>query len=103
MEKYPRFITIEIMDICNLRCSHCFIENWDNHDGFMKYDFFEKIVERLSETIKHAQSFDFSCVEALFHKRLFDMFDSVKSINPNMYLHVNTNGMLLTKEKIQKL
>ena len=69
----------------------------------MKYDYFEKLVESLSDMIKHAQSCDFSCVEALFHKRLFDMFDLVRSINPNIYLHINTNGMLLTEDKIQKL
>jgi MoaA/NifB/PqqE/SkfB family radical SAM enzyme len=103
LSNYPKFINVEIMDICNLKCSHCYIENWDNHDGFMDYNLFEKLIERLSEMLKHAQSFDCSSVEGLFHKSIFDMFDLVKKINPDIFLHVNTNGTLFTDEKIYKL
>ena len=82
---YPKFINVEIMDICNLKCSHCYIENWDNHDGFMDYNLFEKLIERLSDMLKHAQSFDCSSVEGLFHKSIFDMFDF--SVTPCIFIH----------------
>ena len=103
LKKYPKFITIETMDICNLRCSHCFIENWEDHDGFMKYESFVKLVHRMTDIIKNTESLDFSSVEALFHKRVFDMFDLVRKVNPDIFLHLNTNGMLFTDEKIYKL
>ena len=90
MKKYPKFITIETMDICNLRCSHCFIENWEEHSGFMKYESFEKLVYRMTDMIKNTESLDFSSVEALFHKRVFDMFDLVRKINPDIARDIDT-------------
>jgi len=101
---YPSAITIEIMDICNLRCRHCFLQFQSNpRPGFMGYNLFEKLIGRISPLIKRASQVNFSSVEALFHPRIFDMIDLVRKQNKNITFRINTNGMLLDENRIDNL
>lgn len=104
--QYPSQITIEIMDICNLKCSHCYLQSQVKSSpsrGFMDYDFFEQIIKRISPLIKRAYHVNFLSVESLFHKRIFDMIDLVRKQNRNVGMSIITNGMLLDEKKIDRL
>ena len=102
---YPSGITIEIMDICNLKCRHCYLQFQSdcNPRGFIDYGFFERIIGRISPLIKRARSVHFYSVEALFHKRIFDMIDLVMKQNKYISISIGTNGMLLDESRIDNL
>jgi MoaA/NifB/PqqE/SkfB family radical SAM enzyme len=102
--RYPSMITIEVMDTCNLKCSHCYLQaRPSSNKGFMAYDFFEKIVQRLSPVIKRARVVAFSSTEALLHKRIFDMMDLVRERDRYIDIGLDTNGMLLDENRIYNL
>ena len=101
---YPPAITIEIMNICNLKCRHCYRQFQSHSDiGFMDYDFFKKIITKLSPLINKAKQVNFLSVEALFHPRIFEMIDFIFEQNRDVTIDINTNGMLLTDDRISNL
>ncbi len=106
--RYPLTINVKIMTVCNIRCKHCWLEYLEPdscgaNGKFMDYGFFERLVENLSEVIKKSSYFAFPSVEALFHKRIFDMIDLVRSCNKNITIEILTNGMLLDEKRIENL
>jgi MoaA/NifB/PqqE/SkfB family radical SAM enzyme len=102
--RYPSMIIIETMDVCNLKCSHCYLQaQTRSNKGFMDYNFFEKIVQRLSPVIERANAFAFSSTEGLLHKRIFDMVDLVRERNRDIDIGFDTNGMLLDENRIYNL
>ena len=101
---YPSIINVEIMNKCNLKCKHCRVTYHGNimedvNPEFMDFDYFTKIVDRISHLIKKADSFQFSTVEPLFHKGIFKMMDYVLRYNKNIRYSLLSNGMLLTEKK----
>ena len=100
----PESITVEIMTICNLRCTHCYLYNSEGASKqLMDCGRFENICARLAGLIPRAKIFNFASVEALMHPRLFDMIDLVCGINPNIKIPIYSNGMLLTTGNVRKL
>ncbi len=102
--RYPARIAIEIMDICNLKCRHCYLQSQSFTDGrgFMDYDMFERIVSRISPFLKTRQ-LSIMSVEALFHNRIFDMYDLITKYNKHSSQSLITNGMLLDETRINNL
>src|ERR1039458_1250559 len=75
--EYPVHIIVNTVTACNLACEHCFITNYGveipaAHNNIMHWDFFLKILDRISHAVKHAEYFQFSTFEELLHKRIFD-------------------------------
>ncbi|MDD5109536.1 MAG: radical SAM protein [Candidatus Omnitrophica bacterium] len=100
----PKSITIEIMNTCNIRCQHCYLKAQINPaKKFMDYDFFEKIIQKTSALIKTVGDVNFASVEALFHPNFFDMVDLIQKVDKDARIHINTNGMLLDEDCIDKL
>ena len=92
---YPRTINVEIMNKCNLKCKHCRVTYHgdimkDVTPGFMDFNYFTKIIDRISHLIKKADSFQLSTVEPLFHKDIFKMMDYVSRYN----LYINRTAFL---------
>lgn len=101
---YPSAITIEIMDVCNLKCKHCYLYvTPEPRTGFMDYSFFERLVTRISPLIKQAEQVNFSSVEALFHPQIFEMIDLVRKQNRYITFRINTNGLFLNDKNIDRL
>ena len=105
---YPDVINVEIMSKCNLKCKHCRITYHGNiiedvTPEFMDFEYFTKIVDRISYLIERAHSFQFSTVEPIFHKDIFKMMDYVSSYNKEIEYPLLSNGMLFTEENIQEL
>ncbi|MFH1996540.1 MAG: radical SAM protein [Candidatus Omnitrophota bacterium] len=102
--RYPEEISIEIMDICNLRCPHCYLPAQRHSDpGLMDLDLFKRIIERISPLIGRAKKTSFPSIEPLFHNKIFEMVDCVKEKNKNIAIPINTNAMLLDDTKIDNL
>lgn len=101
---YPSAITIEIMDICNLKCRHCHLQ-FQSHTkrGFIDYDLFKRIIHRISPLLKQVDRINFASVEALFHPKIFAMIDLIRKHNQKINVYINTNGMLLDAKRINNL
>lgn len=105
---YPYFISLQTVSACNLKCKHCFINDYHTeiHDGvikIMKFEEFERFAERLRPMIRHASYFTFSTFEAILNKHLFRMMDRILEINPRMQFPFLSNTMELSEEKIRQL
>ncbi|MEI9959452.1 MAG: radical SAM protein [Ferruginibacter sp.] len=93
---------------CNLKCKHCFINDYQTHihDGvtkIMKFDEFVLFAERLRPMLKKASYVSFSTFEAIMNKNLFNMMDVILDINPKIQFPFLSNTMLITQEKIDQL
>ncbi|NVJ91771.1 MAG: radical SAM protein [Methylocystaceae bacterium] len=105
---YPSTINVEIMTVCNLKCRHCRVTYHDSEIpvqsmGFMEFDKFEEIAARIQKLIKHANVFQFSTIEPMFHKDLFKMMDVVSSYNPSISFPMLSNGLTFTEKKVNEL
>ena len=105
---YPYYISVQTVSACNLKCKHCFINDYrtEIQDGvikIMQFEEFVRVTERLRPMIRHASFFNFSTFEAVLNKQLFRMMDHVLEINPRMQFPFLSNTMELTAEKIARL
>ncbi|MBI4683411.1 MAG: radical SAM protein [Nitrospirae bacterium] len=105
---YPDMISVEIMTKCNLKCKHCRVTYHgslieDVVPAFMEFDFFTKIIDRISPLVKKATSFQFSTIEPLFHKDIFKMMDYVSVYNNKIEYNILSNGMLLNEKNVKEL
>jgi MoaA/NifB/PqqE/SkfB family radical SAM enzyme len=101
---YPEDITIETMDVCNLKCRHCYLQFQEApRQGFMSIEDYAILIDRMTPMIKKAKRVDFPSVEGIFHPNFFRMLDMSFAVNPDLGLRINTNGMLLDERRIPKL
>ena len=105
---YPYYITVQTVSACNLKCKHCFINDYHTeiHDGLikiMKLEEFASFAERLTPMIRQARFFTFSTFEAILNKHLFQMMDIVLKINPDIEFPFLSNTMELSEEKIRQM
>jgi MoaA/NifB/PqqE/SkfB family radical SAM enzyme len=105
---YPYYITVQTVSACNLKCKHCFINDYhtDIHDGLikiMKMEEFRVFAERLTPMIRHASFFNFSTFEAILNKNLFQMMDLLLQINPDIQFPFLSNTMELSEDKVRQL
>ena len=105
---YPYSIILQTVSACDLKCKHCFINDYNIHirDGAIKimgFDEFLLFTERLKPMIRKASFFQFSTFEAILNKHLFKMMDEILKINPQMQFPFLSNTMQLSAEKITQL
>ena len=105
----PLFSIVEISVVaaCNRRCPFCPVSD-DYYkqlglSGVMKMPIYEKLLADL-KSISYSGMILFSGEsEPLLHKRLDRLILRTKSFLPNCQIEVNTNGDLLTTEKLDTL
>jgi MoaA/NifB/PqqE/SkfB family radical SAM enzyme len=95
---------VESTNACNLKCPHCAAAagNWGNKKvGFMDFELFKKIIDEAAAEGCYCIKFSLRG-EPLIHPKIIDMVSYVaKSGIIDFYF--NTNGILLTEEKITAL
>ncbi len=93
-------LIIEPTNVCNLKCSFCFVtEGMTRKGGFMELDLFKKIIDDCPD-LEHLCMHNWG--EPLLNKDLFKMFDyASESGIPNIVM--NTNGTLLDDETIERI
>ncbi|HMD69593.1 MAG TPA: radical SAM protein [Chitinivibrionales bacterium] len=94
---YPSSIILQTVSGCNLRCRHCFLNQFgtdipDGPRGTIDFEEFARRAERIRPFIERAEYFFFSGFEALLHKDIFRMVEHVLAINPSVRFPVYTNG-----------
>jgi MoaA/NifB/PqqE/SkfB family radical SAM enzyme len=104
----PDHITLQTVSACNLKCRHCFINNFgreieDGKKRILTLDEFKKRADAIARAVKMARFFQFSSFEALMHTDLFRMMDYVLEINPKIQFPILTNAMLPDDYPLEKL
>ena len=108
VQDYPYYVSIQTVSACNLKCKHCFINDYQSHihDGItkiMKFEEFILFAERLRPMLAKASYVTFSTFEAIMNKNLFSMMDVILDINPSIQFPILSNTMLITQEKVDML
>jgi hypothetical protein len=109
-ENIPVFSIVEISVVaaCNRKCSFCPVSSGDYYkkvglSGVMKQPLYEKLLFDL-KSIDYAGMILFSGEsEPLLHKRLDRLISLTKTALPNAKIEINTNGDLLTENKLKSL
>lgn len=106
--KRPEFILLQTVSACNLQCSHCFINNYGKEipDGkirILPLAEFHARLPSLRKAIECAKTMELSSFEALLHKDLFVMMDTLLEINPRLRFALHSNGLLLDAAKLAEL
>jgi MoaA/NifB/PqqE/SkfB family radical SAM enzyme len=97
VEALPRFIQIEPVGHCNLRCRMCPVRYRDVSNAFMAWDAYTGIVDALPNLSElHLQGLG----EPLLHPRFFDMVEY--AVARGVAVSVNTNLTLLTPAKAER-
>ncbi|MFQ5716790.1 MAG: radical SAM/SPASM domain-containing protein [Nitrospinales bacterium] len=93
-------LIIEPANVCNLRCSFCFVtEGMSRQAGFMELDLFRKVVDDCPG-LEHLCMHNWG--EPLLHRDIFKMFDYASRAGIE-HIVMNTNGTLLTDDMIDRI
>lgn len=108
IQNYPTLIILQTVSACNLKCHHCFLNNYGREIKFgqssiMNLEKFKEFVPKLIKVIKNAQYFQFSTFEPTLNKHLFDMMDIILDVNYKIQFPILTNGMLTDEAYLRKL
>lgn len=94
-------IYIEPTVSCNLDCITCFRHSWDQPDGRMDDETFEKIFAGLTQLDPIPCVYFGGIGEPLFHTKTVEWITKIKSLGARV--EMITNGTLLTEKTIRKL
>lgn len=94
---YPYKLTIESTAICNLKCTTCPQNYMKRKKGHLKFEVFKKIYDDIKPPYVNLSGFG----EPLLNPELFKIIKYAK--NHGSFVKVDTNGMLLNNENINKL
>ena len=101
--QFAQTIVQEVTTTCNLRCPTCRVTQSNQKPYFMGFSEFVRICSNVTEYLRLAKVYNMSSSESLLHPRCMDMIDIVKHINPNIFVSIITNGMLLDDHKQEAL
>lgn len=104
-DKFPIEIEIETLNRCNGSCSFCPVNvNMPQREyAKMSEGLFYKIIKELSEHNYEGKISLYSNNEPLLDERIIKFHEYAKSMLPNAYFSLYTNGSLLNKEMMLKL
>jgi MoaA/NifB/PqqE/SkfB family radical SAM enzyme len=102
-QKPPSTVCVEIMTICNLRCSHCYLYHSDRKKKIMDMDLFKAISQKISPILSGASEFNFASVEALMNPHVFDMIENIRNYNRRIHIPIFSNGMALNDQLISQI
>lgn len=94
-------VYIEITNRCNLNCSTCMRNVWDETLGRMDFSIFKKIIEDIQVLDPLPDIFIGGYGEPLAHPQFLEMVAAARKIGAQV--EFITNGILLTAEVITKL
>ena len=99
MQKF--IIQWHITHLCNLRCTHCYQEEYNNH---MSKENFYAVLDKLEEFLKDTElipQINLTGGEPLLHPDFFEFAHEIKK--RNFKLGILTNGTLIDEEMASKI
>lgn len=98
----PWLVYIATTNICNNRCVVCPQERTMRKDkGVMDLDVFNKIVDELPDDVKKVYLMKQG--EPFINKNLEEFVIILRKKRPDLFISVHTNGILATKERVEKI
>ena len=98
----PYSLSIEATAYCNLRCTMCANRKLKRKKGYMELDLYKKIIDEVTSVSTNFNLCLNGYGESFLNADIFDMIKYAKDKKIKRVL-INTNGMLLTEENIDKL
>ena len=99
------YIQWHITNKCNLRCKHCYQEDYTT-DNELSYEEFKVVSDKVFATLhKWNKLGDFSITggEPFLHPQIFEILNIVNSSGDVSRLDILTNGTLITQDIIDRL
>lgn len=100
-EMFPKRVTIELTNKCNVSCTFCHRCEFDMKIGDMTFELYKKIIDEMANHLPIAMV-PFFRGESLLHPQFieFIQYAKEKNIGPIQY---TSNGLALSKELSQKI
>lgn len=103
VEKYPKYMDIELTNHCNLNCYMCPVGTrvMKRQQGFMSMEIIEKLCDEL---IRNSYKGGIRLIrwgEPTIHPQFIDILRRLKETGA--LIHFNTNGIVLTEEMIRDI
>lgn len=101
----PFHIQLHLTNNCNLRCRHCYQENYSKNEEMSKKQVFKFIDHSIKAIKKWGKLPEFSLTggEPLLRKDLIEIIKHIKSREKNSLIYILTNGTLMTERMAKKL
>jgi len=96
-------IQIQTISWCNIKCNHCPNSIIERPKKSMKIEIYKKILNELKELNFSGRFSPYLMNEPLLDPRLPDLVRLAKNKLPKAKIYVNTNGTLITKDKLLEL
>lgn len=96
-------VNIETISLCNNNCSFCPVSLVNNKRPriYMEDEVFKKIIDNLRDLNFQGKIFPYTNNELLLDKKIFQRINYIKEkLGDNVAVSIETNGKLLTLEKI---
>ncbi len=90
---------IEPTSRCNLSCHICIRNSWDEPQGHMQEDTFQRLLEGMARLEQKPVVVFGGFGEPLFHPRIVDMVTRVKEVAQRV--EIITNGLLVTEQMME--
>ena len=106
IDRGTNVIEIKPITICNLKCKYCFVSSGEYENNFIVDS--DYLIEKVKDVVKvkgkhsieiHVAPYG----EILLYNNLFEVIQSLWNINGVEIISIQTNGLLLTPEIIEKL
>ena len=101
LREVPYSLSIEATAYCNLRCRMCANRKLKRKKGYMEFDLYKKIIDEVTSVSTDFNLWLNGYGESFLNADIFDMIKYAKDKNIKRVL-INTNGMLLTEENIDR-
>lgn len=98
--KLPKYVHIEVTNICNYKCRICARESMKRNKGVMDVKLYKQIIDEISELGIPRVRLQFYG-EPLIHPNIIEMIDYAKQ--GGLYVDFDTNGYLLNEKIIKSL
>ncbi len=106
LDRGTNVLEVKLSTVCNLRCKYCFVSSGDYETNFeADPDYALEWIKRAIE-IKNGTEIEIhiACYgESLLYPSLIDLIKKLKEINEISTISVQTNGLLLNREFVEKL
>lgn len=98
--EFPRYIDIELTNICNFKCLMCPTGTGliQRKKGYMSKETFSSIIDEIKNYSTPVRFIGWG--EPLLHPDLLEFLNICKK--NNIHVHLNTNGLLLSEELMKK-
>ena len=99
---FPRVMTIEPTNRCNMKCTYCPRDKADKGVGIMEWEVYQRLIDEIALQKPLIMLHLFKDGESQLHPQFFDMVRYAKDKGAAEKIHINTTAVLWSDKVIQK-